>query len=48
VGLTLTAINMHDVWGGAIWQFLNEISLVAIGAIIVQAVLVEFRLKKVA
>ena len=48
VGLTLTAINMHDLWGGAIWQFLNEISLVAIGAIIVQAVLVEFRMKRVA
>lgn len=47
-GLVFTAINMHDLWGSTVWHFLNNISLVAIGAILLLVVLVNLRLKKIA
>ena len=46
VGLIFTAINMHDIVGQRIYDFLNAISLVAAGAIILQAVVVNLRLRK--
>ncbi len=48
VGFVFTALNMHDVWGSTIYNFLNNISLVGVGAIMVQAVLVNFRMKDIA
>jgi hypothetical protein len=48
VGFVATGMNMHDLWGGRIWQFLNEISLVAIGAIILLFVLSSLRLRRIA
>ena len=47
-GLVFSAINMHDLWGSTIWHFLNNISLVAIGATLVLVVLVNLRMKKIA
>ncbi len=46
VGLIFTAINMHDLWGGNIYDFLNNISLVGIGAIMVSATLVALRINR--
>jgi hypothetical protein len=48
VGLVFTAVNMHDLWGGTIYNFLDNISLVGVGAIIVQAVLANMRFNKIA
>jgi hypothetical protein len=45
-GFVLSGINMHDLWGKDIWFFLNTISLVAIGAALLQAVLVKLRLQE--
>lgn len=48
IGLVLTGLNMHDLWGKTLYAFFNDISLVGIGAIMVQAVLVNFRLRSAA
>jgi hypothetical protein len=48
VGLVFTAINMHDLWGGTIYNFLDNISLVGIGAVMVAATLAGLRLNSAA
>ena len=48
VGFILTAINMHDIVGQRIYDFLNAISLVAVGAIILQVVVINLRLREIA
>jgi hypothetical protein len=47
-GFILTGINMHDLWGSTIWHFFINISLVAVGACLIQTVLVYLRLRDIA
>jgi hypothetical protein len=46
IAFIFTGINMHDLWGSAIWHFLNNISLVAVGAILLELTLVNLRFKQ--
>jgi hypothetical protein len=48
IGFVLTAINMHDIVGQRAYDLLNDLSLVALGAVILQGVLVNLRLREVA
>ncbi len=48
VGIILTAMNMHDLWGETLYQFINNISLVGIGALLVQAAVVRLRIQDTA
>jgi hypothetical protein len=43
VGFVLTALNMHDLWGEHLFRVINGLSIVGIGAIVVQSVLVNLR-----
>jgi hypothetical protein len=48
IGFILTAINMHDIVGQRAYDLLNDLSVVAVGTIILQAVLVNLRVREVA
>jgi hypothetical protein len=47
-GFILTGINMHDIVGQRAYDFLNAISLVAIGAVLLQSVVINMRLRRIA
>jgi hypothetical protein len=44
-GFVLTAMNMHDLWGEKLFRVINNLSIVGIGAIIIQSVMVNLRLR---
>jgi hypothetical protein len=43
-GLFLVGINMHDIVGHRLWGLFNDLSLVAVGALILLAVLFHERM----
>jgi hypothetical protein len=44
-GLVFVGMNMHDLWGPTVWKLFADLSLVAVGAVLVQAVLVNLRFR---
>ncbi len=48
IGMILTAMNMHDLWGGTLYNFFDNISLVGVGALLVEAALVGLRIRDTA
>ena len=47
-GFIFTGINMHDIVGVTVYHFLNNISLVGVGALLILIVLADMRIKKIA
>ncbi len=46
-GMILIGINIHDIMGHELWESLNDLSMVAVGAILVLAVEISMRIRKI-
>ena len=47
-GLILIGFNIHDIVGHELWALFNDLSLVALGAILLLAVQISIRIRKIA